>query len=178
MNKLVLCHAILIQKQMNNSYYMRMIRCWHLMKTWYICYQILQEVFVHGRAMTIISVILGRTFHYVDEILPFRYVPCDKQLFRNVKKETVSWIGPFHYFQFIVLNFNSPSEIPITINLFGSLALLHIWSQAWWQWFTSWWYCSCLSFGKYCHLVIGKTLYCLLIHLSSCIFEITTKCKF
>uniref|UniRef100_A0A9I9CME5 GDT1 family protein n=1 Tax=Cucumis melo TaxID=3656 RepID=A0A9I9CME5_CUCME len=28
-------------------------------------------------AMTIISVFLGRTFHYVDEILPFRYNPCD-----------------------------------------------------------------------------------------------------
>jgi len=27
----------------------------------------------HGRVMTIISVVLGRTFHYVDEILPFRY---------------------------------------------------------------------------------------------------------
>ena len=28
-----------------------------------------------GRAMTIISVGLGRTFHYIDEILPFRYFP-------------------------------------------------------------------------------------------------------
>lgn len=28
---------------------------------------------VLDRAMTIISVGLGRTFHYVDEILPFRY---------------------------------------------------------------------------------------------------------
>ncbi|CAN0841111.1 Protein PAM71, chloroplastic [Linum grandiflorum] len=27
--------------------------------------------------MTVISVILGRTFHYVDEILPFRYLPGD-----------------------------------------------------------------------------------------------------
>lgn len=27
----------------------------------------------HGRVMTIISVVLGRIFHYVDEILPFRY---------------------------------------------------------------------------------------------------------
>ena len=34
--------------------------------------------------------VLGRTFHYVDEILPFRYAPCDKHLFRNVKKERVS----------------------------------------------------------------------------------------
>lgn len=25
------------------------------------------------RIMTIISVVLGRTFHYVDEILPFRF---------------------------------------------------------------------------------------------------------
>lgn len=31
-------------------------------KTWYFC-----------RIMTIISVVLGRTFHYVDEVLPFRF---------------------------------------------------------------------------------------------------------
>ncbi|KAA0062393.1 Retrovirus-related Pol polyprotein from transposon opus [Cucumis melo var. makuwa] len=41
------------------------------------------------RAMTIISVVLGRTFHHVDEILPFRYNPCDKNVFR-MKKLRVS----------------------------------------------------------------------------------------
>jgi len=31
------------------------------------------NLFVFGRAMTVISVALGRTFHYVDELLPFRF---------------------------------------------------------------------------------------------------------
>lgn len=31
------------------------------------------SLYVNFRAMTIVSVVLGRTFHYVDEILPFRY---------------------------------------------------------------------------------------------------------
>lgn len=41
--------------------------------------------------------------------------------------------------------------------------LTHQWSQAWWQWFASWWYCSCLSFGKYYRSNWQNTLYCLLV---------------
>lgn len=39
--------------------------------------------------MTVISVALGRTFHYVDEILPFRYFLCFFNLFINY----VIWLG-------------------------------------------------------------------------------------
>lgn len=47
------------------------------------------NLFVFGRAMTLISVALGRTFHYVDEILPFRFCSLFLDLFIN----SVIWLG-------------------------------------------------------------------------------------
>ncbi|TYK03488.1 6-phosphogluconate dehydrogenase [Cucumis melo var. makuwa] len=52
-------------------------------------------------AMAIISVVLGRTFHYVDEILPFRYNPCD--VFR-MKKLRVSFLKLSHRAKSIIID--------------------------------------------------------------------------
>ena len=81
--------------------------------------------------MTIISVVLGRTFHYVDEILPFRFEKWNKKIpAQNL------------CFRF---KFDAESECQWLET-----------TQVWWDGFAYRWYCSSLSPGKSLFIHLSK----------------------
>jgi hypothetical protein len=68
--RLTLCLEVDIY---NQYHYYNFVQCVYFYYAIIFKSLIFTDLFVFGRAMTVISVALGRTFHYVDELLPFRF---------------------------------------------------------------------------------------------------------